>query len=246
LFASSVQTKLSASPSGSDDAVPFNVAVVPADPAHSNVWSGPAIATGGWFTFCGALKRRKRIWLTPDASSDHTTFRLPFLSAAICTSDDAPESFDTGCGAENVAPVSSERVKKMLALGTIVSCQPKLKPPPASTVSHGLVASPASLERFCGIEKLVPPSVDRAEKIWRVTTEVGLCCQTSSILPLASTPICGTSQSPGLLDTGLFDTLIEEVAKAALLSERRNMIAKWPELSSTQTMLMFPLESNAI
>src|ERR1700730_11076006 len=43
----SVQTKVSASPSGSLDSEPFNVTGVPAGPAAGGVWSGPALATGG-------------------------------------------------------------------------------------------------------------------------------------------------------------------------------------------------------
>src|ERR1700676_2897411 len=43
----SVQTKVSASPSGSLDSEPFNVTGVPAGPAAGRVWSAPALATGG-------------------------------------------------------------------------------------------------------------------------------------------------------------------------------------------------------
>src|SRR5260370_3331040 len=45
----SVQTKVSASPSGSLDAEPLSVTGVPAGPAAGRGWAGPALGTGGVF-----------------------------------------------------------------------------------------------------------------------------------------------------------------------------------------------------
>src|SRR5438477_5915524 len=50
LPSSSLQTKLSTSPSGSLDLDPSNCTDVPPDPVALTVWFAPASATGGWFT----------------------------------------------------------------------------------------------------------------------------------------------------------------------------------------------------
>src|ERR1700676_4409978 len=93
----SVQTKVSASPSGSLDSEPSSVTPV-VGPVAGRVWSAPALATGGWFVDFGAEKRLNRTWVPPPpdtgASSDQTTLRLPFLSAAAWTLEDEPK-FDT-------------------------------------------------------------------------------------------------------------------------------------------------------
>src|SRR4030095_6561192 len=49
LLSSSVQVKVSTSPSGSNDPEPFNCTLAPLGPVHSTVGSGPAFRTGGVF-----------------------------------------------------------------------------------------------------------------------------------------------------------------------------------------------------
>src|SRR6202790_471022 len=164
----SVQTKVSASPSGSLDSEPSSVTGAPPGPVAGRVWSAPALATGGWFVDFGAEKRLNRTWFTPTpdtgASSDQTTLRLPFLSAAAWTLEDEPK-FDTFCGVENVASASTERAKKTFARPGVVSSQFRSISPVALTVIHGLVEFPGLFEIFVGIEKLVSPLLKRAKNM---------------------------------------------------------------------------------
>src|SRR6267378_3159327 len=132
------------------------------------VWAAPALATGAWLAgggggACGFVNRLNKTWLTPGASSDQTTFRLPFVSATICPSDEKPESFETFCAAEkNVAPASVERVKKMLALPGVLSIHTRLVPPAASTFITALIEFPGLFDTFV-VEKLAPPSLECAK-----------------------------------------------------------------------------------
>src|ERR1700694_1684434 len=83
----SVQTKVSASPSGSLDSEPFNVTGVPAGPAAGRVWSAPALATGGavvMATWVAAVEERPRASVTvsvyvcaPIVAVNDTTADLP-------------------------------------------------------------------------------------------------------------------------------------------------------------------------
>src|SRR5437016_3693829 len=153
LPASSFQTKLSTSPSGSLDLDPSNCTGVPPEPVDSTVWSRPASAIGGWLVTTEPAIRLKKICETPGVRSCQATLMLPFLSAAICGAEDRPELLErlSGVG-KNVAPESVERVKKMSGLPGVLSCQATLILAPASTISHALEEDPALCDRFCALE----------------------------------------------------------------------------------------------
>src|SRR5437879_4702680 len=57
------------------------------------------------------------------------------------------------------------RVKKMSKLPGVLSVQLTLMLPLESTTIWGLPESPGSLERFSGVEKVAPPSLERVKKM---------------------------------------------------------------------------------
>src|SRR5439155_1307270 len=162
---------------------------------------------------------------------------LPFLSAAICTAVDRPELLErlSGVG-RNVAPESVERLKKISRLPGVVSSQATLILAPASTVSHALEEDPVLCDRFCALENVTLPSLERTKKM-----SAGLLSsQTTLMLPLLSTAICGPIDPLGLVDT-IFGA--ENVFPPSL--EPLNQMARLP-LSLSQTTLMLPAVSTAI
>src|SRR5216683_1096612 len=96
----SVQTKVSASPSGSLDSEPSSVTEVPPGPVAGRVWSGPASATGG------VVSAQPRLRLPAESTVSHGLVEPPGLA----------ERFNGGL--VNVAPPSAERAKNMSLLNT--------------------------------------------------------------------------------------------------------------------------------
>src|SRR5580765_4806788 len=67
--------------------------------------------------------------------------------------------------------------------------------PAESTARFGGVVPPGSLERLCGAEKVIPPSIERLKN---TVLYPGLSShQTTFMLPLESTATCCTQELPG-------------------------------------------------
>src|SRR6266849_2459635 len=101
---------------------------------------------------------------------------------------------------EKVVPLSEERVKKMAKWPGLLSTQTTLMLPPPSRAIIGAVELPVEfLERFsCGVEKVAPLSAERLKETWaRVLKSFS---QTTLMLPVASTAICGFAESEGSLE----------------------------------------------
>src|SRR5260370_34319777 len=91
--------------------------------------------------------------------SSQTTFMLPLESRAICGLNDTPTLLDTFVGIEKVVPPSVERLRKISALPGLLSAQTTSMLPVESKAICGWNAL-ASLERFLGVEKVPPQSLD--------------------------------------------------------------------------------------
>src|SRR6266849_4391870 len=114
-----------------------------------------------------SVERLEEMSEWPAISSSQTTLMLPFLSTAICGVIEEPVGlFETITGVENVAPPSAERVKKTSGLPGVSSSQTTLMLPLASSAMRGLKEKPELLERFLGVENVVPPSVERLNRIF--------------------------------------------------------------------------------
>src|SRR6266446_303810 len=129
-----------------------------------------------------------------------TTLMLPFLSTAICASDDKPKSLSRSlerfCGV-NVAPPSLERAKKMskFPLLVLLSCQITSILPTASRASRALDEERAFLETFVG-GTVAPPALERAKKMSVGSVPRGkFSSQDTLILPPASSASCGAPES---------------------------------------------------
>ena len=83
-----------------------------------------------------------------------------------------------------MTPPLLERQKKILKLPGVLSSQTTLMLPLESTAICGNTEEPALLERFLGVEKVTPPSVERLKKISKLP--VMLSSQITLILPLES------------------------------------------------------------
>ena len=95
----------------------------------------------------------------------HATLMLPPESTAMYGLPAPRGSFEMFFGVENVAPPSLERVKRICQLPGVLSCQTTLMLPLESTTIWGFSESPGSLERFSGVEKVAPPSLERLKKM---------------------------------------------------------------------------------
>jgi hypothetical protein len=85
-------------------------------------------------------------------------------------------------------------------------------------------------ERFIGAEKVVPPSAERLKNTFEVLKKSGLSCQTTLMLPPASTAMRGLKEEAGLLERLL---CAENVAPPS--EERPNKILEFVSVSSSQT-----------
>src|SRR6266513_1854778 len=139
----------------------------------------------------------------PAISSSQTTLMLPLLSTAICGPIDPLGLVETIFGAENVFPPSLEPLNQMARLPVSLS-QTVLMLPAVSTAICGAEYKSVFIvaERLVGVEKVMPPSVERLKKILEVPKlQSGLSCHTILMLAAASTVITGLKEHPGLLET---------------------------------------------
>jgi hypothetical protein len=124
--------------------------------------------------------RVKKISTLPGVLSCQTTLMLPLESVAICGAEEAPESLERFSGVEKVAPPSLERVKKMAQLPRVYSCQTTLMLPLGS-VAICAAKAPRWFERFCGVEKVAPPSLKRLKKMSPLSFQTTLMLSLESI-----------------------------------------------------------------
>src|SRR5438132_12018953 len=87
------------------------------------------------------------------------------LSVTVPVEESPPVTLD---GLTLNAERDTLRVKKMSKLPGVLSVQPTLMLPLESTTIWGLPESPGSLERFSGVEKVAPPSLEREKKMWQL------------------------------------------------------------------------------
>src|SRR4029077_10364009 len=125
----------------------------------------------------------------------------------------------------------------VFAFPGVVSVQTRLTLPSASTFNIGSDESPALAEIFCEPENV--PAMERAKKTSFLGSAGVFACQTTSTLPLASTPTCG------LLAFPVPDMVFAPEKPALPLFKRLYMITKLPGPSSIQTTVTFPLPSTA-
>ena len=174
--------------------------------------------------------------------SSQTTLMLPAASTKSCGLPDEPGVPDRFLGDEKVVPLSTERLRKMSKLPPQSFDQTTLILAPRSTPILGLlelaIQLPSGFERFTGGEKVVPLSVERLKEMseWLAISS----SQTTLMLPLLSTAICGPIDPLGLVDT-IFGA--ENVFPPSL--EPLNQTARLP-VSLSQTTLMLPAVSTAI
>ena len=167
---------------------------------------------------------------------------LPAASTKSCGLPDEPGVPDRFLGDEKVVPLSTERLRKMSKLPPQSFDQTTLILAPRSTPILGLlelaIQLPSGFERFTGGEKVVPLSVERLKEMseWLAISS----SQTTLMLPLLSTAICGPIDPLGLVDT-IFGA--ENVFPPSL--EPLNQTARLP-VSLSQTTLMLPAVSTAI
>src|SRR5439155_12122119 len=114
-------------------------------------------------------------------------------------------------------------------LAGVLSSQTKLILALASTLSHGLEENPESLERFCSVENVAPPSPERAKKIFVLELGGMLSAQTTLMSPMTFMAICGLVAWPEPFDR-FFG--IEKVVP--LSAERLKKTSKLPPQSFAQ------------
>jgi len=174
---------------------------------------------------------------------------LPLKSTAICVlwMESMTVKLEILLGVENVAPPSVERLKKVP--------RPPIKPrqitsmlPLESTAICGISSQPVqalwALERFLGVEKFAPPSVERLKKMSKMLPlGSSLPSQIKLMLPLESRAIFSTTEKSKVFERFLG---VEKVAPPSL--ERLKKTAKLPSdvAKPVHTTLMLPLESRAI
>jgi len=103
----------------------------------------------------------------------------------------------------------------------------------------GFCEKPVLFERFVGVEKVAPPSVERLRKISKLPGLMS--CQTTLMFPFKSEAICGPDD---LVSLERF--LVENVAPPSLERLKKTSTPVWLGMLSCQTTLMLPLESRAI
>src|SRR5437667_380360 len=132
-----------------------------------------------------SVERLKKISEFVPLKFPQATLMLPAESTAICEDAEAAAMLERFFGAEKVTPPLLERQKKILKLPGVLSSQTTLMLPLESTAICGNTEEPALLERFLGVEKVTPPSVERLKKISKLPDS----SQTTLMLPLGSTAI---------------------------------------------------------
>src|SRR5437667_3019280 len=84
------------------------------------------------------------------------------VSVTVPVEESPPVTLD---GSTLNAERDTLRVKKMSLLPGVLSVQTTLMLPLESTTIWGFSESPGSLERFSGVEKVAPPSLERLKKM---------------------------------------------------------------------------------
>src|SRR5437867_2969315 len=148
-----------------------------------------------------SLELVKRMAELLEVISFQTTLILPPESTASCGKNEKPALLERFLGIEKVTPPLLERLKKISELPGVSSSQITLMLPLASTAMCGSAERPASLERFLGVEKATPPSVERLKKISALPTV--LSSQTTLMLPLESSAIFDSNEKPALFERSL-------------------------------------------
>jgi len=109
------------------------------------------------------VNRLNKTWFTPGASSDQTTFRLPFVSATICPSDEKPESLETFLRRRKKRRSGIRRTREEDARIARCPIHPhQIDSAGASTFITGLIEFPELFDTFV-VEKLAPPSLECAK-----------------------------------------------------------------------------------
>src|SRR5260370_11155784 len=120
-----------------------------------------------------SVDRLKKVFTFPlESPPRQITSMLPLESTAICGISPQPVqalcAWERVLGVEKVTPPSVERLKKMskmLPLGCSLHSQTKLMLPLESKVIWSITEKGKAFERFLGVEKVAPPSVERLKKI---------------------------------------------------------------------------------
>src|SRR5260370_16504980 len=120
-----------------------------------------------------SVDRLKKVFTFPlESPPRQITSMLPLESTAICGISPQPVqalcAWERFLGVEKVTPPSVERLKKMskmLPLGSSLPSQTKLMLPLESRVICSITEKSKEFERFLGVEKVAPPSVERLKKI---------------------------------------------------------------------------------
>src|SRR6266852_5597088 len=160
---------------------------------------------------------------------------LPPASIRICGSNEPFVLAARSSGVENVAPPLVECVKNTPKVMSSFS-HTTLILPAASTDTCGLALSAASRERFCGAEKVAPPSLERLKRMSQLPGVSST--QTTLRAPLLSTEMRGLKENPELLEMFVG---VENVKPPSV--ERLNRILELVAVSSSHTTLMLPAAS---
>jgi len=145
---------------------------------------------------------RKTSTPTPGMLSCQMTLMLPPASTAICGNlERETVLLERLWGVEKMAPPLLERVKKMFPMWPLgprwSSAQTTLILPLESTAIGVLSWASLSvlLEIFLAMENVVPPSLERLKKV-SIFPKNPKVRQTTLMLPLESTAICGIRSQP--------------------------------------------------
>src|SRR5216684_4331703 len=199
-----------------------------------------------------SVERVKKVSIFPlESPPRQTTSMLPLESTAICGISPQPVqalcAWERFLGVEKVTPPSVERLKKMskmLPLGSSLPSQTKLMLPLESRAICSTAEKSKVFERFLGVEKVAPPSVERLKKIAGLPKK-GTSFQTTLMLPLESTATSGTdADAPAVLFERFLG--IEKVAPPSAERLKKMSPEKLTTTLAIQTTLMFPLESTAM
>src|SRR6266852_5510402 len=115
-----------------------------------------------------SVERLEKMSKWPGLSFSQTTLILPPRSTAICGLLELPILRERDLSAGKVAPLSAERLKEMSEWPAVSSSQTTLMLPFSSSAMRGLKEKPELLERFLGVENVVPPSVERLNRIFEL------------------------------------------------------------------------------
>src|SRR6185437_16816306 len=93
---------------------------------------------------------------------------LPAVSAAICWLPESAESFERLTAAVKLTPAFVEWLNMMTVLPGVSSSQTTFTLPELPTAIRGLNEKPDVFERFTGVEKVTPPSVERLNRMFEL------------------------------------------------------------------------------